>query len=62
VVSVILIRVINVQSFGWTIHFSWNLVEIAIAAGLAIASAVAASWFPAWQAARSPIAEVLTDE
>jgi len=61
-VSLILIRVVNVQSFGWTIGFWWEPTEVMAAAGLAFAAALAAGWLPARYAARSPLVEVLTDE
>ncbi len=61
-VSLILIRVVNVQSFGWTIGFWWGPTDVLAAAGLAFAAAVAAGWLPARHAARSPLVEVLTDE
>jgi putative ABC transport system permease protein len=61
-VSLILIRVVNVQSFGWTIGFWWEPTEVLAAAGLAFAAALAAGWLPARYAARSPLVEVLTDE
>lgn len=61
-VSLILIRVVNVQSFGWTIGFWWEPAEVLAAAGLAFAAALAAGWLPARYAARSPLVEVLTDE
>lgn len=61
-VSVILIRVVNVQSFGWTIALWWDPLEIAGAAVLALLAAVAAGWFPARRAARLPIVEVLQHE
>ncbi|MBI3607084.1 MAG: ABC transporter permease [Nitrospirae bacterium] len=61
-VALILIRVVNVQSFGWTIRFWWGPTEVLAAAGLAFAAALAAGWLPARHAARSPLVEVLTDE
>ena len=61
-VSLILIRVVNIQSFGWTIGFWWEPTEVLAAAGLTFAAALAAGWLPARYAARSPLVEVLTDE
>jgi putative ABC transport system permease protein len=61
-VSIVLIRVINLQSFGWTIRFQWGGEEVFGAAALAVAAALVAGWLPAQHAARSPIVEVLTDE
>ncbi len=61
-VSLVLIRVVNLQSFGWTIGFSWGVTDVIGAALLAFAAAVAAGWFPARHAAGLPFVEVLTDE
>jgi putative ABC transport system permease protein len=61
-VSLVLIRVVNLQSFGWTIGFSWGVTEVIGAALLAFVAAVAAGWFPARHAAGLPFVEVLTDE
>ena len=61
-VALILIRVVNVQSFGWTIRLWWGPTEVLAAAGLAFLAALAAGWLPARHAARSPLVEVLTDE
>ncbi len=61
-VSVVLIKVVNVQSFGWTIVFSWRVAEVVAATALALASAVAAGWFPARHAAKMAYVEALADE
>jgi putative ABC transport system permease protein len=61
-VSVVLIKVVNVQSFGWTIVFSWQAAEVAAAAALALAAAVAAGWIPARHAAKMAFVEALADE
>ncbi|MFZ5876824.1 MAG: FtsX-like permease family protein [Nitrospirota bacterium] len=61
-VAVVLINVVNVQSFGWTIIFSWRFPEIAVAASIALAAAVTAGWIPARHAANTPYVEALADE
>jgi putative ABC transport system permease protein len=61
-VAAVLINVVNVQSFGWTIVFSWRFPEIAVAASIALAAAVAAGWIPARHAAHTPYVEALADE
>jgi putative ABC transport system permease protein len=61
-VGAVLINVVNVQSFGWTIVFSWRFPEIAVAASIALAAAVAAGWVPARHAANTPYVEALADE
>jgi len=60
--SLILIHVINKQSFGWTIQFSfpgWLLAEYAL---LTLGASLAAGLFPAWRASRLPIAEAVRYE
>jgi putative ABC transport system permease protein len=61
-VSLVLIKVVNVQSFGWTILFSWRVPEVIAAALLAVASAMVAGWIPARYAANMVYLEALTDE
>jgi putative ABC transport system permease protein len=61
-VSLVLIKVVNVQSFGWTILFSWRFPEVLAAAVVALAAAVAAGWIPARHAANTPYVEALADE
>ncbi|HET8761326.1 MAG TPA: FtsX-like permease family protein [Nitrospiria bacterium] len=61
-ISVVLITVVNVQSFGWTILFSWRFPEVLAAALVALAAAVAAGWIPARHAANTPYVEALADE
>jgi putative ABC transport system permease protein len=60
--SLILIYVINKQSFGWTIQFAFPtrlMVEYAL---LTLAASLAAGCFPAWRASRLPIAEAVRYE
>lgn len=61
-VAAVLINVVNVQSFGWTILFSWRFPEVAVAAAIALAAAVTAGWIPARHAAHTPYVEALADE
>jgi putative ABC transport system permease protein len=61
-VSLVLIKVVNVQSFGWTIVFSWRTPEVIAAALLGLASAMLAGWFPARHAASMIYLEALADE
>jgi len=60
--SLILIYVINKQSFGWTIQFALPAGLIAEYAVLTIAASLAAGCFPAWRASRLPIAEAVRFE
>jgi len=60
--SIVLIEVINKQSFGWTIVFHpapWVWLE---AAGLALLTTLAAGYGPARRASRLPVAEDLQYE
>ncbi len=58
----ILIRVINRQSFGWTIQVSWPLGLMAEMAVLALIASVLAGLWPARWAARQPLVEGLRYE
>jgi putative ABC transport system permease protein len=60
--SLVLIHVINKQSFGWTIQFTLParpLVEYAL---LTLAVCVLAGALPAWRASRIPVAEAVRYE
>lgn len=61
-VSLVLIRVVNLQSFGWTILFSWQSQDVIGAALLALGAAVLAGWMPARHAAHMAYLEALADE
>lgn len=58
----ILIRVINRQSFGWTIQFSWPWGLMAEVAVLALVASLLAGFWPARWAARQPLVEGLRYE
>ena len=60
--SLILIYVINKQSFGWTIQFSFPGRLLAEYALLTLGASVAAGFLPAWRASRLPIAEAVRYE
>ncbi len=60
--SLILIYVINKQSFGWTIQFTLPARLIADYAALTLAASLAAGCLPAWRASRLPIAEAVRYE
>lgn len=60
--SLILIYVINVQSFGWTIQFHWPIVLLVGALGLVYASSVLAGLYPARVAARLNPVEAVHEE
>ena len=60
--AVILIRVINRQSFGWTIQLSWPVGLMAEVAALAMVASLLAGFWPARWAARQPLVEGLRYE
>jgi putative ABC transport system permease protein len=57
VLSLILIYVINVQSFGWTIQIYLPYLTIAGAVLLVLVTALVSGWIPARYAMRLAIAE-----
>ena len=58
----ILIRVINRQSFGWTIQISWPIGLMAEVAALALVASLLAGLWPARWAAKQPLVEGLRYE
>ncbi|OQW62998.1 MAG: hypothetical protein BVN29_17565 [Nitrospira sp. ST-bin5] len=60
--SLLLIKVINKQSFGWTIQMILPFGALAQAVGLAAAATLVAGYFPARWAARQPVVEGLREE
>ncbi|MGH7165242.1 MAG: ABC transporter permease, partial [Nitrospiraceae bacterium] len=60
--SILLVDVINKQSFGWTIQFVLPKGLLVEAVGLALAAALVAGYLPARWAARQPVVEGLRYE
>jgi putative ABC transport system permease protein len=60
--SLLLIKVINKQSFGWTIQMILPVGALVQAIGLAAVATVVAGYFPARWAARQPVVEGLREE
>ena len=60
--SLLLIKVINKQSFGWTIQMIVPLGAILQAVGLAAAATLIAGYLPARWAAQQPVADGLREE
>jgi len=60
--SLILIYVINKQSFGWTIQFHWPVVVLGGALTVIYASTVLAGLYPARVATRLNPIEVIHEE
>ena len=60
--SVVLIKLINKQSFGWTIQYTLAWETIGMAVLVALAAALIGAWAPARWASRQTIAEDLRYE
>jgi putative ABC transport system permease protein len=60
--SLLLIKVINKQSFGWTIQMILPVGALVQAVGLAAVATMLAGYFPARWAARQPVVEGLREE
>ena len=60
--SLLLIKVINRQSFGWTIQMIFPIGSLVQAVALAVLATLVAGYFPARWAARQPVVEGLRDE
>ncbi|NNM00070.1 MAG: ABC transporter permease, partial [Gammaproteobacteria bacterium] len=57
-----LIEVINVRSFGWSMGLSVPASALASVVGVTVLAALAAGIYPAWRAARVPVALALHGE
>jgi putative ABC transport system permease protein len=62
VLSLILIFVINKQSFGWTIRFHWPIAVLSGAISLIFTATVLAGFYPARIAVRLNPVEVVHEE
>ena len=62
VLSFVLIYVINVQSFGWTMRFHWPVALLMAALSIVYAATVAAAIYPARMAASLNPIEVIHEE
>jgi putative ABC transport system permease protein len=60
--SVVLIEVVNKQSFGWTIQMLWPWPYLLQSFGLVMLAAVVSAWWPARQAAKTPAPEAVRVE
>ena len=60
--SLLLIKVINKQSFGWTIQMILPAGALVQAVALAVVATLVACYFPARWAARQPIVDGLREE
>jgi len=62
VMAVILIFVINIRSFGWSMQMTVSLSSILEALAISIGAALLASIYPAWRMSRISPAEALREE
>jgi putative ABC transport system permease protein len=60
--TVILIDVINLRSFGWTLQLAWNPEAFIQALGIAMVAALMAGIYPAWRLSRMVTAEAIRYE
>jgi len=60
--ALVLTEVINRRAFGWQIDLHLNLAQFSNALLLALLAALAAALYPAWRAARTPLAQGLREE
>lgn len=60
--ALLLIRVINKQSFGWTIHWQSPWRHVATSVALVMVTAVLAGIYPGWRATRTTVAAALRAE
>lgn len=60
--ALLLVYVINVRSFGWTIQFQIFPATLILTAGLAIAAALLAAWYPARRLHCISVAAALREE
>ena len=58
----LLIEVVNVRSFGWTIQMQVSVTPVASAILLAVAAALLAGLYPAWRVTRTEPASALRDK
>lgn len=62
VLAVIMVRVVNRRSFGWTVQLDLGWALVAQTLILALAGALLAGLYPAWKMARTPPAAALREE
>jgi putative ABC transport system permease protein len=60
--AVLLITVINRRAFGWLIDLHITGTQLANAFAVAMIAALAAGVYPAWRAARAPLASDIREE
>jgi len=60
--ALVLIAVINVRSFGWTMTFYFTPEEFALAFVVAVAASLLAGIYPAWRSTRLVTADALRSE
>ena len=61
-ISYVLVYVINLRSFGWTLEFIVSPPLLIQAVGLAVGAALLAGIYPSWKMARANPADALRNE
>jgi putative ABC transport system permease protein len=62
VLAAVLVFVVNVRSFGWTLAFEVSPAVLVQAVGLAVGAALLAGAYPAWRMGRADPAEALRED
>ena len=60
--AAVLIYIINLRSFGWSLEMRVTVEDFAQAVGVALGAALLAGLYPAWRMGRMPPAEALRTE
>jgi putative ABC transport system permease protein len=62
IIGVVLVKIVNLQSFGWTLRFLPPWTTLAWVAGGVVIACLAAGWIPGYAAARMPPQEALRED
>jgi putative ABC transport system permease protein len=62
VLAIVLIYIINLRSFGWTLELQLNPAELGQALAAAVGAALLAGIYPAWRLGRAQPASALRSE
>lgn len=62
VVGVILVKVVNLQSFRWSLQLIWPISDLALLYAIVVAACALAGAFPAWIVAKRNLQAVIRDD
>ncbi len=62
VLALVLVVVVNVRSFGWTMQMQLRIEDLIMAFAIAFIAALLAGGYPAWRLSRLAVAEALRSE